>query len=252
MSAFNDLNGVPTSGNQWTIRQILKTEWAFDGIVVSDWTSIPEMISHGYCTGEEEAAFKALRAGVDMEMMSECYLKHAAALIDEGKIPIAWIDDAVRRVLRFKFRLGLFEEKTIPWGKEIWLDKKHLETAKQAAVESLVLLKNDNLLPLSETQKIAILGPLANSPLEQMGCWVTDGHASDVITPLAAMREAFGDKNILFAAGLETARSNDRTGWSEAVQAARAADSVVVFVDPSVTVFGVQEQMRKVEPDVVR
>ena len=238
MSAFNDLNGVPTSGNQWTIRQILKTEWAFDGIVVSDWTSIPEMISHGYCTGEEEAAFKALRAGVDMEMMSECYLKHTATLVDQGKVPIAWIDDAVRRVLRFKFRLGLFEEKTIPWGKEIWIDKKHLETAKQAAVESLVLLKNDNLLPISETQKIAVLGPLANSPLEQMGCWVTDGHASDVITPHAAMRQALGEENILFAAGLETARSNDRTGWSEAVQAARAADSVVVFVGEDALLSG--------------
>jgi beta-glucosidase len=230
MSAFNDLNGVPTSGNEWTIRQILKTEWAFDGVVVSDWSSIWEMMNHGYCTGEEEAAFKALRAGVDMEMMSECYLKHAATLLEQGKIQMEWIDDAVRRVLRFKFRLGLFEEKTIPWGKEIWLDKKHLETAKQASLESLVLLKNDNLLPFERTQKIAVLGPLAHSPREQMGCWITDGDAGDVITPLTALREAFGEQNIIFASGLETARSKDRSGWDTARQAVEAADSVVVFV----------------------
>ncbi len=234
MSAFQDLNGVPASGNYFTIRQILKQEWNFNGFVVSDSKSIQEMINHGYCKDDKEAAFKAIYAGVDMEMVSETYLNHLEELVEEEKIAEELIDDAVRRVLRIKFKLGLFDNPYIDVSKApVLLTDAFLETAKQAAMQSIVMLKNqNNALPLSPNVKnIAVIGPLADSPYDQMGCWVLDGKKEDVQTPLSALKSQTGDSIILhYAKGLENTRTKDNTGFAEAVAAAQKSEVALLFV----------------------
>jgi len=232
MSAFNDLNGVPASGNELTLRRILKKEWGFDGFVVSDWASIDEMISHGYCANRREAARAALRAGVDMEMVSPCYAEHLPDLVARGEVPLDWVDDAVRRILRIKFRLGLFDRPFIEPRPGVLLNPAHLATARRLAAACCVLLKNDGVLPLDcGVRKLAAIGPLADAPAEQMGCWTVDGLARDVVTPLAALREALaGRAEVTYAPGLPGARSTDTAGFAEAVAAARGADAVALFL----------------------
>ena len=232
MSAFNEVNGIPASGNELTIRRILKKEWKFDGFVVSDWASIEEMIAHGYCADRREAAVAGLRAGVDMEMVSPCYRDNLAALVESGRVPLAWIDDAVRRILRIKFRLGLFDRPFIETQSGVLLNEQHLAVARRVAAGSCVLLKNDGVLPLDcGVRRVAVIGPLADAPADQLGCWTVDGLARDTITPLAALRTALGGRaDVRFAAGLPTARSTDTTGIAEAVAAARDADVAILFL----------------------
>lgn len=165
MSAFNDLNGVPASGNEFTLRRVLRDEWKFDGLVVSDYTSITEMIPHGYAADSKDAALKGITAGVDMEMVSTNYYDHAKALIDSGALDPKLIDQAVRNILRIKFRLGLFDEKTQPTANPpAEPSPEALEVGKRLAAESLVLLKHrDGALPLAKSVgKVAIIGPLAD------------------------------------------------------------------------------------------
>lgn len=238
MSAFNDLNGVPTSGNRFTLRQILKQEWQFDGMVVSDWGSITEMINHGYCADAKEAARAGIRAGVDMEMVSDSYVKFAEELLQQGQITLAMIDEAVTRILRLKFRLGLFEKA--PAGatdRAPQLPAAHLEVARQSARESLVLLKNNGILPLARSGRMAVLGPLADSPADMLGTWALDGRPADVQTPLAALREVFGTR-LCYQPGLPSARSLEMGGIEAAVAAARASDRVVLFLGEDAVMSG--------------
>ena len=240
MSAFNNLNGVPTSGNEFTLRQVLRKEWKFDGFVVSDWNSITEMIPHGYAADEKDAAFKGVRAGVDMEMVSTSYHDNLKALLAAGKLDQKLIDDAVRNILRVKFRLELFD-KGVPVAAELPAapEEAALGVAKRLATESLVLLKNQNAtLPLAKSiGKIAVIGPLANSPVDQMGSWVMDGQAPEVRT-LAALRERFGEFRVAWAAGLKTSRDSSHDGFAEAVEAARGADAVLVFLGEEMILSG--------------
>jgi beta-glucosidase len=241
MSAFNDLNGVPASGNAFTLRQVLRKEWGFDGFVVSDWASIQEMVNHGFCADETEAAKKGLEGGVDMEMVTDCYRNHLANLVREGKIPESLVDESAKNVLRVKFRKGLFERpftgaakgKTLPAAGRLAL-------AKQLAVQSLVLLKNEkNALPLSPAGgRVAVIGPLADSPADQLGCWVMDGRPEDAVTPLAAIRSLLGKDNVPFARGLRTSRDEDRSGFAEAVRAAESADAVILFLGEEAAITG--------------
>ena len=241
MSAFNNLNGVPTSGNEFTLRQVLRKEWKFDGFVVSDWNSIIEMIPHGYAADEKDAAFKGLRAGVDMEMISTSYHDNLKSLVAEGKIEQKLIDDSVRNILRVKFRLGLFDKglpvATVEAGTP---DDAALAVAKKLATESLVLLKNQGAtLPLKkEIGKVAVIGPLANSPVDQMGSWVMDGQADEVRTPLAALRERLGEFRVAWAAGLKTSRDTSHDGFAEAVEAVRGADAVLMFLGEEMILSG--------------
>jgi len=232
MSAFNDLNGVPASGNAFTLRQILKGEWGFDGFVVSDWNSIIEMIPHGFAADEREAALKGVVAGVDMEMVSTSYAEHIEALIEAGALPIELIDEAVRRILRVKFRLGLFENPYYEQEHQaVVLCDEHLEATRKAARESCVLLKNDGLLPLNnELDRLAVVGPLADADRDQLGCWVFDGRAEDSRTPLQALREVLGEEKVVYAPGLENCRSADESMIPQAVGAAREAEAVVAFL----------------------
>lgn len=241
MSAFNDLNGVPTSGNPHTIRNILKTEWNYPGMVVSDWCSVTEMINHGYARDEAEAAQRSITAGVDLEMVSESYRNHAAELLRAGKLRQEWIDDAARRVLRMKFVLGLFENPyPTPAAPEIFLSEPHLQAARRAAVESCVLLKNDGVLPLSpaKLKRVAVIGPLADAGADQVGCWAMDSRGTDSQTPLAALRQALPANVVLDYSAAVPSRKPDTTGIAEAVAQARAADVALLFLGEEALLSG--------------
>ena len=240
MSAFNDLNGVPASGNAFTLRRVLRDEWKFDGLVVSDWEAVTELIPHGYAADPSDAALKAIRAGVNMEMVSTSYYDNAKTLIDSGKLDPKLIDDAVRNILRVKFRLGLFDDKgkAVPKTIDVPSDEG-LAIAKQLAAQSLVLMKNNNgALPLSKSiGKIAVIGPLADSAHDQMGCWA-NGNEKYVRTPLAALRERLGDSRVLFAAGLKNSRDTSHDGFAAAVDAVRGADVAVLFLGEESSLSG--------------
>jgi beta-glucosidase len=233
MSAFNDLNGVPTSGNAFTLRQVLRNEWKFDGFVVSDWDSVIEMVPHGYAADLKDAALKGVQAGVDMEMSSNAYAGNLKSLAEAGRLDPALIDDSVRNILRIKFRMGLFDRsETAPAGTSSAPAADALAIAKRLAAESIVLLKNDGrVLPLAKSiGKVAVIGPLADSPIDQMGTWVLDGRAEDVRTPLAALRQALGESRVAWARGLKNSRDAARDGFAAASEAARNSDAVLLFL----------------------
>jgi beta-glucosidase len=231
MTGFNALNGVPVTGNSHILRDILRQQWKFDGMVVSDYTAIPEMIQHGYAADPADAARKAVIAGVDMEMVSTTYYDHLKTLLQKGAVDQKTIDTAVRNILRLKFRLGLFDQfPTAPLQPAA--PAEALEVARHLATESLVLLKNDErVLPLSNTiGKVAVIGPLADSPVDQMGSWAMDGRAEDVHTPLAALREKLGAPRVLYAPGLKNSRDLSWDGFKDAVDKARLANVVLLFL----------------------
>jgi len=231
MSAFNDLNGEPASGNAFTLDQILRKEWGFDGFVVSDWESVAELIKHGYAADEKEAAYKAVTAGVDMEMVSNTYTMSLAGLIKENPHLLKKIDQCVANILRVKFRLGLFENP-IP-QKINYNIQDHWKVARECAQSSIVLLKNrNNILPLSKkTGTIAIIGPMANNESSQLGCWSMDGDKTSVITPLTAFRKMFYDTaKICFAQALNDTRSKELRGFSEAINVAKNSDVILLFL----------------------
>lgn len=231
MSGFNELNGIPTSGNKYTIKEILKGEWDFQGFVVSDWASIRNLTTHGYAKDNLDATLKAFTAGVDMDMSGMHYLENLKTLVENGKVDEVLIDDAVRRILKIKFKLGLFED---PYGTEEneLLTEQALDIAKKAVTQSTVLLQNKNqLLPLSkEISKIAVIGPLANAPYEQMGTWVFDGKAENSVTPLNALNNYLGKEKVNYAPGLKISRTRNREGFPEAIQAAKNSDVVLLFM----------------------
>ncbi|MDQ3472097.1 MAG: beta-glucosidase BglX [Acidobacteriota bacterium] len=242
MSAFNDLNGVPTSANPFALTKVLRDEWKFDGIVVSDYESVKELINHGLAANEKDAAEAGLNAGVDMEMVSRLYNKHGADLLKARRLSPATIDEAVRRVLRIKFRLGLFEK---PYADEALerisiLTPDHLAAARESAARSLVLLKNEgNVLPLSKTLKtIAIVGPLADSQKDVIGSWTGDGKPEDAVTLLAGIKSKVSPQTIVtYAKGCEI-NDDSTSGFDEAVRITRAADVVIVAVGESAEMSG--------------
>ena len=171
--AFNDLNGVPASGNEFLMKQVLRNEWNFDGLVVSDWDSIHQLSVHGFTRDDKDAAFEAANAGVDMEMASRTYSNHIPALIEEGRIDQQTVDNMVYNILLVKLRLGLFEDPyTHPSRLPQLLNEERLQAARESARQSCVLLKNNHCtLPLSPDQlsSLAVIGPLADDPYEQLG-----------------------------------------------------------------------------------
>lgn len=242
MTSFNDNDGIPSSGNRFILEQVLRKEWKFDGFVVSDWASIKEMIPHGFCKDDKEAAEKAVNAGLDMEMVSLTYVEHLKKLIDEGKVKMETVDNAVRNILRIKFRLGLFDRPyTEASPSQVFYAEDHLEKAKKAAIESAVLLKNDRqLLPLSEGIKtLAVVGPMADAPHDQLGTWIFDGDKNHTRTPLKALQEQYGDKiRILYAPGTAYSRDKRTDGIAQAVAIAREADVVLAFVGEEAILSG--------------
>jgi beta-glucosidase len=235
MSAFNSLNGVPASANPFTIKQILKGEWGFQGIVDSDYTSLAELIPHGIANDGATAARKAFLAGVDMDMVSSLYHDHLVQLVRSGQVPEAAVDDAARRVLRVKFALGLFEHPYADEAKEAgaMLHPDSLTLARTAAEQSFTLLKNASvaagpLLPLSSNSKtLALIGPLAEDPGNMLGSWAGLGRPEDVITFRAALAKKIGAQSVRYAKGAEIIGGSDDQ-LADAVKAAEQSDTVIL------------------------
>ncbi|MDR2927917.1 MAG: beta-glucosidase BglX [Cytophagaceae bacterium] len=242
MTAFNDNDGVPASGNRFLLCNILRDEWKFDGFVVSDWASIPEMINHGFAANAKEAALRAANAGVDMDMMGMAYPQQLAKLVKEGKVSQTVIDDAVRNILRIKFRMGLFDNPyTDTSAPSVFYAESHLATAKKTAEESVVLLKNANqTLPFTDKVKtLALIGPLADAPHDQMGTWTFDGDKNKTITPLAALQTAYGNNvKVLYEKGLAYSRDLSTAAFAKALQTAHQADVVVAVVGEEAIMSG--------------
>lgn len=233
MTSFNDNNGVPSTANSFVLKDVLRKEWKYDGMVVTDWASALEMVNHGFCTDGKDAAEKSVNAGVDMEMVSETFIQNLKQSIAENKVSMETIDNAVRNILRLKFRLGLFDNPYVVTPQTVKYAEKHLQTAKTAAEQSVILLKNENqTLPFTDKIKtLAVIGPMADAPYEQMGTWVFDGEKEHTQTPLTAIKKMYGDKvKVLFEKGLEYSRDKNTAGIARAVSTARQADAVVVFV----------------------
>ena len=233
MTSFNDNDGVPSTANSFVLKDVLRKEWKYDGMVVTDWASALEMVNHGFCTDGKDAAEKSVNAGVDMEMVSETFIQNLKQSIAENKVSIETIDNAVRNILRLKFRLGLFDNPYVVTPQTVKYAEKHLQTAKTAAEQSVILLKNENqTLPFTDKIKtLAVIGPMADAPYEQMGTWVFDGEKEHTQTPLTAIKEMYGDKvKVIFEKGLDYSRDKNTAGIARAVSAARQADAVVVFV----------------------
>jgi beta-glucosidase len=234
MSAFNALNGVPETANPFTLTKILRKEWGFDGLVVSDYGAVGELMKHGIAADGATAAEKALTAGVDMDMESNLYHSRLPGLVESGKIPMPVVDEAVRRVLRVKFAMGLFEhpytdENLPPY--QATAEKRAL--AKSAAEESFVLLKNEaipgigRLLPLaSDLKSVALIGPLADDAQNMIGSWGAQGSASNTITLRTALAEKLGNK-LTYVKGTDIL-TKDTTGFAAAVTAAKNADLVIL------------------------
>ena len=215
MTSFNDNNGVPSTANSFVLKDVLRKEWKYDGMVVTDWASALEMVNHGFCTDGKDAAEKSVNAGVDMEMVSETFIQN------------------LKNILRLKFRLGLFDNPYVVTPQTVKYAEKHLQTAKTAAEQSVILLKNENqTLPFTDKIKtLAVIGPMADAPYEQMGTWVFDGEKEHTQTPLTAIKEMYGNKvKVIFEKGLDYSRDKNTAGIARAVNAARQADAVVVFV----------------------
>ena len=237
MTSFNTIDGVPSTGNKWLLQDVLRGEWGFDGMIVTDWNSSGEMIMHGFAKDLKDATDLAVNAGVEMDMMSYGYISFIEELVKEKKISEKQIDDAVRDILRLKFRLGLFDN---PYVKEegsgdVLYAPPHLEAAKQSAIESAILLKNDNALPLKNVKTLLVTGPLADAPYEQMGTWAFDGDETHSVTPLAALKK---DYNVIYEPGTAFSRDRSTAGIAKAKAAASRADAIVVFAGEEAILSG--------------
>src|SRR5690349_9421102 len=234
MSSFNSINGVPASANLFTLTKVLRAEWKFDGFVVSDYTSVKELINHGIAANEADAAAAALNAGVDMEMVSRTYNTFGPTLIQQNRLSTATLDEAVRRILRIKFRLGLFDRPYADEARETnaLLRPDSLRLAREIAGRSMVLLKNGReTLPLNKNVgSIAVIGPLADDRRAPLGWWSGDGKEENTVTPLAGIKaKVSAQTKVGYAKGCDV-KGDSTAGFDEAVKLARSSDVAVVFV----------------------
>ncbi|MFC7321689.1 beta-glucosidase BglX [Halobacillus campisalis] len=230
MTAFNILNGVPSTGNKPLMRDLLRNEWGFDGVLISDWGAVKELLPHGVAANEKEAAEQALTAGVDIEMMTSCYVNHVSELIEEGKLTEALVDEAVLRILTLKKKLGLFENPFRDADEEaektFILSSEHRDAARELASKSIVLLKNEELLPLSSKGKTALIGPFATST-DILGPWSWAGSPEDTITLETGMKNYVPGDELLIAEGtsIETGTAEQ---MQKALEAVEEAETVIV------------------------
>ncbi len=245
MTSLNTVNGIPATANPFTIGRVLRGEWRFDGLIVSDYNAVKQLVPHGMAADECEAARLALLAGIDMEEQSRAFNTYGARLVQEGKVPMSRIDEAVRRVLRLKLRLGLFDHPYTDEDREhsVLLSPEHLAAAREIAGRSMVLLKNDRAtLPLKQPlRSIAVLGPLADDRPALLGHWRGDGKDEDVVTLLDGIRskaaEAGGSTRVVFARGCDV-EGDSRAGLAEAVRLARESDIALLAVGESAAMTG--------------
>jgi len=232
MSAFNDISGVPASANRYTLTEVLKERWQHDGFVVSDWGSVVQLIDQGVAKDSTEAALKAFMAGVEMDMVDDVYFNYLPKLIEEGKVPMKALDEAVRRILRVKFRLGLFDQPYIPELEETdrYLQPDDLKVAEELAAESMVLLKNENnILPISaDLKNIALIGPMVKDRLNIMGSWEGMGREEETETIFEGLQKEFGASTELhYALGCDF-EGSDTTGYENARKVAKKSDLVIL------------------------
>ena len=231
MTSFNDNDGLPSTGNRWLLTELLREQWGFDGVVVSDWGSVAGLIPHGVAHDRRDAAQQCIVAGCDMDMSSRSYLMNLKDLIEKGEVDMAVLDEAVRRVLKLKIELGLFEK---PYARKTEKSDIYsepvLETACRLAEESVVMLKNEGALPIGETVgRILVVGPMADAAYDQMGTWALDGDKTHTVTPVAALREVYGDK-VEYIPCLTHPRDKSTSEFKRMAKAARKADVVLAFV----------------------
>jgi len=244
MNAFNELNGIPCTGNPYLVQEVLKKQWGFDGFVVSDWDSIKEMITHGFAADARHASELAMNAGCDMDMMSAAYVVHLADLVKQGQVPMARIDDAVTRILRMKKRVGLFKDPyqycNAKREKDLLLSDTHQAIARDVARKSIVLLKNENqTLPLKrDLKRIALIGPLADNQTDPMGSWSAKGEDKDIVTLRQGIVDAVSsDTEVLFAQGCEI-DGEETEGVAEALRVAAQADVIIAALGESKAMSG--------------
>ena len=238
MTSFNDNDGVPSTGNAFVVKDILRGEWGFDGLVVTDWDSMGEMIDHGFGADRKDVAEKAINAGVDMDMMTYGFLSHLEELVKEGAVKQSAIDQAVRNILRIKIMLGLFEHPyvDVEAAKAVQYAPEHLAAARKTAEESAILLKNDGILPLKGKGRILVTGPMADAPWDQLGTWCFDGQKEHTVTPLKALQERFPGQ-VTYVPGLRYSREK-RESFADVVSAARSADVVLAFLGEEAILSG--------------
>ena len=241
MSSFNDISGVPGSANHYTMTEILKERWKHDGFIVSDWGAVEQLKNQGLAATKKDAAQYAFNAGLEMDMMSHAYDRHLKELVEEGKVTMAQVDESVRRVLRVKFRLGLFERPYTPVTneKDRFFRPQSMAVAAQLAAESMVLLKNDNqILPLTNKKKIAVVGPMAKNGWDLLGSWCGHGKDTDVEMLYDGLTAEFGgDAELRYAMGCKP-QGNDRSGFAGALDVARWSDVVIVCLGEMLTWSG--------------
>ncbi len=244
MSSFNEIGGIPSTGSKYLLTDILRDEWKFKGFVVSDWDAIGELVDHGFALDLKNAGEISINAGLDMDMESRAYITYLKQLVEEGKVKESTVDESVRRVLRIKFMLGLFDDPFRYCNKE--REQKNIMTAeiKNAALDiarrSFVLLKNnDNILPLKKDyEKIAVIGPLADSKIDPLGEWNALGIKEDVTSVLEGLKKYVGDKSeIIYSQGCEiTDPSKD--GFKDAIEKANNSDVIILCVGESRSMSG--------------
>jgi len=253
MASFNEVGGVPSSGSNFLQTKILRKEWKFDGFVVSDWNSVGELIPHGVAKDLKQAAELGIKAGVDMDMEANAYYNHLSELVNEGKVSQKIIDESVRRILRIKFRLGLFDDPykycEAEREKNTVMSKQIVQATLQSAREAMVLLKNkNNLLPLKkDLKKIAVIGPLANSKDDPLGGWSQQGNANDVVTVLEGIKNKLGKSTeVNYEEGC-TILGEEKNGFAKAVELAKASDVAIVVVGESRNMAGEASSRAKID-----
>ena len=233
MTAFNEYDGVPATGNPYLLKDLLKGEWNFQGFVVTDYTSINEMVHHGYARDEAEAGVKAVNAGVDMDLQGEVYFSYLRGLVDSGFVREKTIDNAVRRILNVKAKLGLFDDPYLYCDRarenQVVSNPEIKALSRDAARRSMVLLKNDGCLPFDRGDRIAVIGELAASRRDLLGSWKAAGEWDDMNSILDAVRAYNGSANVIYAEGCKKMGS-DRSGFAEAMDAVAQADKVLMVI----------------------
>ena len=242
MASFNELNGIPACANRYLLTTILREEWGFEGVLVSDYNALGELIAHGVAKDAEEACEIAIKAGTDMDMHSGIYYKYLPKLVKEGRVDESLINSAVGRILALKMKLGLFDKAQVnPLLQErVILSEEHVSLAREAARESIVLLKNDNrTLPLSKQLKtLAIIGPLATNTNDPLGCWAADGNPDDVVSLLDGIKGKISpDTELLYAEGCAI-ESEDENSFEQALAVVAQADVTIIAVGESKTMSG--------------
>jgi beta-glucosidase len=239
MTSFNELDGVPATGSHHLLTEILRDDWGFMGFVVTDYTSINEMVLHGVAADEAEAGLLAVRAGVDMDMQGAVFYENLKQQIESGEAAMQLVDDATRRVLRMKYALGLFDDP-YRYSDEARqeaniLTAGHREAARRIARQSMVLLKNDKaILPLKkDLKRIAVIGQLADSQADMIGAWHADGRAEDAVTLITGLKAAVGKDTRIDFVNIPAVKGTDRSGFDDALKAIKAADAVIVALGES-------------------